>query len=252
MTLSPRINLALTIAGPIAVVLFGWATSSTGDGASDGLALANVALLMAAITVAVALVSWTAGLSTSVAAALTMNWFHTEPVGTFRITSSSDLTSVLILGVLGVGVSAATAARMQRATRIGRAAGADEAYAALVPMVHAQLPVHELWHAALAATSPELALTSATLTQVLPHNMPTVGRRPWPADAAQSTVVLPPTGAALELHQDGWYVVLTPRDGVGALTIDRRAAAAFADTVELAARVGEAVVDAVGEPTPQR
>jgi Domain of unknown function (DUF4118) len=240
MKISARINLALTIAGPVIVLLFGWATSSTGDGDSDGLALANVALLMAVVTVAVALVSWTAGVTTSVVAALTLNWYHTEPVGTFRVTSSDDLTSVLILGALGICVSAVTALRMRNAARVGRAAGAAEARREFEALAQSTHPVHDLWHAALATTSPELALVSARLTDVVPDGLPVVARRPWTADPEQASLVLPATGAALALHHEGSFVVLTPREGIGPLTIDRRAAEAFADTFELAARIGEA------------
>jgi Domain of unknown function (DUF4118) len=239
MKIPARITLALTVAGPAVVWLLGWITSSTGDGPNDGLALANVALLMAVVTVAVALVSWTAGMATSIAAALTLNWFHTEPVGTFRVTSSSDLTSVLILGALGVGVSAATAMRMRRATHVGRAAGAVHAAGEFRPMLHATSPVHEAWHTAVGSTSPELALVDASLSNGLPAGMPSVGRRPWAAHSEHATFVLPATGAALPLHNDGRYLVLTPRSGIGPLTIDRRAAEAFADTFELAARVGD-------------
>jgi hypothetical protein len=84
-----------------------------------------------------------------------------------------------------------------------------------------------------------LALVSAALIQRVPDGVPTIARRPWPVDSTQADLVLPATGAALELRHAGWHVVLTPRKSIGALTIDRRAAEAFADTFEIAARVGE-------------
>jgi len=55
--------------------------------------------------------------------------------------------------------------------------------------------------------------------------------------------VLPVYGAALLLerrHPEGRWLVLTPRDGLGPLTLDRRAVMAFANTIELALDTSDA------------
>ena len=105
--------MAANLIGPPAAVLAAWlmSQSKSGDG---GLTQANVALVMAALTVLFALVDWLAGLTTSVAAALALNYYHTEPFHTLRVTDSRDVLSIVLLLVLGLTVSAATAFRVRR------------------------------------------------------------------------------------------------------------------------------------------
>lgn len=224
------------IGGPVVAVLVAWATSSAGGGPEGELALANVALLLAGITVAAALLTWIGGLTTSVAAAFALNWFHTEPLRTFRVDSADDVTAVLLLAALGLAVSAMTAVRVRTATRAGRDVGAIDARRDVAASSTATCPVHELWHASIGATSPHFALVTARLQGGTPEpSLPVLSHRDWPDDPDDASVVLPATGTAVALRgAPRRWVLLQPVGGVGPLTVDRRAVTAFADTLALA------------------
>jgi len=215
------------VGGPALVFAVAW-WSSTAD--QSDLALANVALLLAVLTVAVALTSPLGGITTSVVAALSLNWFHTQPTGSFRISSSSDVASVALLGALGLGVSAITARRVRFATKAGRHDAARTAQLDIEDLTVAAQPSHDLWHAAVSASSPELALADARLTFDASPDLPVIGRHTVGGDG---TLVLPATGAVVPLRSLKGHLVLVPREGVGPLEVDRHAVAALADTVDL-------------------
>lgn len=230
-----RLLRLLVPGGPIAAILIAWSTASVGSDGRNGLALANVALLLAVLTVGVALLDWVGGLTTSVAAALSLNWFHTEPVRTFRISSATDLVSVLLLAALGIGVSATTAARVRRAVHRGRAAATGAAQEALQRESAIARPAHELWQQALAATSSDLALVEARVVSAPGVDLPIVARLPWTDEASDAEFVLPLSGAAVPLGRaNRQMLILTPQPGLGPLLLDRRAVTAFADAVQLA------------------
>jgi len=229
-----RLLRATAIIGPACAAGLGWLTASIG-GDDGGLALANVALLLAALTVCVALLDWMGGLTTSVTAALSLNWFHTQPLQTFRISAPTDLVAVMLLAVLGVGVSVTTALRVRRAVRRGSNAATSAAQTALQTEATAPQPAHELWQHALAAASADLALVEARVVSAPAVDLPIIARLPWTDDATMAEFVLPPSGAAVPLGRSSSRIlILTPQPGIGPLLLDRRAVAAFADSVQLA------------------
>ena len=128
-----------------------WLLTLGGKGDEGGLTLANAALVMAVLTVAVALVDWLAGVTTSVAAALALNYFHTEPYRTLRVTDSRDVWSIVLLLLLGLSVSAASAFRVRRDVHRIRAGDAVVAGQQLTAMVGDDRPAGEIWSAAIAA-----------------------------------------------------------------------------------------------------
>lgn len=228
----PLVRLVILL-GPLGAIGIAWATSSVRGG--DGLALANVALLLAVLTVTVALLDWLGGVTTSLAAALALNWFHTQPVRTFRISDTTDLGSVLLLAALGVGVSTTTAVRVRRAVRRGRDAARVVAREAVRVGSASPQPAHELWQRALAATSSDLAFVDARVITARAVDLPIVARLPWTDEASDAEFVLPLSGAAIPLGRESHrLLVLTPHAGMGPLLLDRRAVTAFADSVQLA------------------
>ena len=105
---------AFSVVGfPVLALLVALSTSSV----TDSMEVANAALLLAVVIVTAALVDSIAGLSTAVAGALALNYFHTEPVHSLRITSRSDVVAVILLAALGIVVSAATAFRVSERVR---------------------------------------------------------------------------------------------------------------------------------------
>jgi hypothetical protein len=230
-----RFQVAAALGGPPAAVLVAWLMTLGGD---DGgrLTLANAALVMAVLTVAVALVDWLAGAATSIAAALSLNYFHTEPYHTLRVTDSRDIWSIVLLGALGLAVSAATAARVRHDVTAIRSGDAVVAGRELTQLLSADHPAGQAWAAAIGTPANDLGLVLARVTRAAPPELPSIGR-PAGSVASDPSLVLPQYGAALRLeqrHAQGRWLVLTPRDGLGPLTLDRRAVIAFAATVELA------------------
>lgn len=220
--------------GPPAAILSAWLLSLGADGDDRGLTLANAALVMAVLTVAVALIDWLAGITTSVASALALNYFHTEPIHTLRVTDARDVFSIILLGLLGLAVSAATAFRVRRNVHDIRAGDALGAADELSSMVASDHPAGKVWAAAIATPTNDLGLVLVRVDQAEPPGLPFIGRF---KDVADSTLLLPQYGATLRLerhHAYGRWLVLTPRDGLGPLTLDRAAVMAFADTIELA------------------
>ena len=210
---------------------------SLGTSGDGGLTQANVALVMAAVVVLFALVDWLAGITTSVAAALALNYYHTEPFHTLRVPDSRDVLSIVMLLLLGLTVSAATAFRVRRDVHHIRAADVAAAAEELRAVLAENSPAPLVWSAAIATPANDLGLVLARIERSAPAEIPTIGRPAGSYQLLDADLVLPVYGAALRLerrHPEGRWLVLTPRDGMGPLTLDRRAVMAFADTVELA------------------
>jgi hypothetical protein len=230
------LELAAVFVGPPLAILVAWLLTLGGEGDESALTLANAALVMAVLTVGIALVDWLAGITTSITAALALNYFHTEPYRTLRVTDSRDIWSIVLLGALGLMVSAATALRVRRNVRLIRAGDAVAAGHHITEMVADDLPAGQVWSTAISTPANDLGLVLARVESSLPPGLPTIGR-PKAAEIVDHDLVLPQYGAALRLerrHAEGRWLVLTPRDRLGPLTLDRRSVMAFATTVELA------------------
>jgi hypothetical protein len=226
---------------------------SLGDSGDGGLTQANVALVLAALTVTFALADWLAGISTSVAAAVALNYYHTEPFHTLRVTDSRDVLSIALLLALGLAVSAATAFRVRRDVRHIRAADICASAEKLRATVSENNPAPLVWSAAIATPANDLGLVLARVEHSAPPDVPTIGRPVGSYQLSHADLVLPVYGAALHLerrHPEGRWLVLTPRDGMGPLTLDRRAVIAFADTIELALDISDAESSTPGSDRP--
>jgi len=236
------LQLSANFVGPPAAVLAAWLMSLGNDG-GGGLTQANVALVMAAVTVLFALLDWLAGVTTSVAAALALNYWHTEPFHTLRVTDSRDILSIALLLLLGLTVSAATAFRVRRDVHHIRAADVGAAAEQLREVLAVDNPAPLVWSSAIATPANDLGLVLARVQRTAPTNIPAIGRPAGTYQQLDADLVLPVYGAALRLerrHPEGRWLVLTPRDGMGPLTLDRRAVMAFADTIELALDTSDA------------
>jgi hypothetical protein len=246
------LQLAANFIGPPVAILAAW-LMTLGNDSGNKVTQANVALVMAVLTVLFALVDWLAGITTSVAAALALNYYHTEPFHTLRVTDSRDMLSIALLLVLGLTVSAATAFRVRRGVHSIRAADAGAAAEQLREVLAADNPAPIVWSASIATPANDLGLVLARVERRAPANIPTIGRPAGSYQLLDADLVLPVYGAALRLerrHPEGRWLVLTPRDGLGPLTLDRRAVMAFADTIELALDTSADDTDAETDSTP--
>ncbi|NBN89205.1 MAG: DUF4118 domain-containing protein [Actinobacteria bacterium] len=215
---------------PVSAFVVALTTSSV----RDSMEIANVALLLAAIIVGSALIDWTAGLTTALVGAVSLNYFHTEPVHSLRITATSDVIAVALLGFLGVAVSAGTALRVsERVRRYHASLALSGAEALTRPQ-----PAPTMWHAAVDAESAELAMLSARLVPSGTERLPVIARHaagPDDRTSPQGTVRIPAGGAVVvlrdpRLHRD---LVLSPRDAGTTLEVRRAAIFMLADNVEL-------------------
>src|SRR3954453_14760957 len=163
------VQLAANIIGPPAAILAAWlmtlGNNNNGDG---GLTPANVALVMAVVTVLFALVDWLAGITTSVAAALAMNYYHPEPFHTLRVTDSRDVLSIGLLLALGLTVSAATAFRVRRGVHDIRRADIGAAAAERRATLSEHTPAPLVWSAAIATPANDLGLVPARVERTAP------------------------------------------------------------------------------------
>jgi Domain of unknown function (DUF4118) len=239
------LNQMAIVVGPGVAALVAWLLSLPDRDDGAGVTLANVALVMAVVTVGFAVVDWAAGVSTSILAALSLNYFHTEPYRTLRITDRRDVYSVLLLGALGLAVSAVTAARVRYGVTVLRRADARHAGDELAVLLADDRPAPEVWSAAITAAANDLGMVSARVTGKNPGGLPIIGRRL--AESDDPTLTLPVVGAVLPLqhrHPEGRWLIVTPRAGMAPLTVDRRAVLAFADAIELALEPAPATTSA--------
>ena len=221
---------ALTIGGPLAVIGVAWAST----GVRDTMAIANVALVMAVLTVAVATVSWRAGITTSIGAALALNYFHTEPVHSLRITAQADLVAVMLLASIGIAVSIATALRVRSFAREHTATTAAEHRSLLATASTHDRPVAVVWTEAVQAACAGMSLVDCRIEPIGASKLPSIARQRTHADES-TTFVLPDGGAVVAFVDPRSHaqVTLTPKAGMGAIELDRRIVFAFVDQLEL-------------------
>jgi len=185
---------------PVIAVLISWSTASV----RESIGVANVALVLAIVTTCAALLRWDAGILTSLVAASTLNFFHTEPVRSFRITSQADLVMITLLMLIGLGVSFITASRVRR--------------------------VAQQFHSDDAS---DLLKVNVQLLQDVTADLPVISRRPGLTEDADD-LLLPETGAVIRFNDPRIQSVLlvTPHPGIGSLSVSRRTMHAFADHIE--------------------
>lgn len=226
-----RFRLALTIAGPLVVIGIAWAST----GVRDTMEIANVALVSAVITVAVATLSWKAGVTTSIAAALSLNYFHTEPVHSLRITSQSDLVAVVLLASIGIAVSVATALRIRLFAREHSAITASEHRSLLATASAADRSVAVVWVEAVKAACAGMSLVDCRIEPAGASKLPLIARQRMHPDDP-TTFVLPEGGAVVAFAEPRAtaQLTITPRPGIGSVVLERRVVFAFADQLELA------------------
>lgn len=229
-----RLGHAAVVVGPITVFVVAWTTASV----RQDMGIANVALVLAAITIGAALVSSLAGLVTSIVAAMSLNYFHTEPVHSLRVSTGSDLLAIGLLAMIGLMVSAVTALRVRRTAVARRSEHADVAAADLRASLASNRSMVDVWDVAVAAAAAQFGLVDVRLEPAGASRLPVVSRKPWdPRDVAGDHLMLLPEGGAVVHFRDPRHdeqLVLTPRTGMGAVFVDRRVAMLFADQVEVA------------------
>jgi Domain of unknown function (DUF4118) len=200
---SRALGRTMVLVGPAAAALIAWATSTT----DDDIGIANTALALAFVCVAAALAQPVAGVTTSLAAALALNYFHTEPVHSLRMNDSGEIVTVLLLMVLGLSVSVVTTMRVRSRVNAHLSDASEAATAQLVDSLHRGAPL-----------------------PAAPTGMPVVSNRAAAGAADVDVVVVPEAGACMTLDTGG-AIVLVPQVGMGSVTISRLSLRQFAEHV---------------------
>jgi K+-sensing histidine kinase KdpD len=122
----------------------------------------NVALILVVFVVAAASAGGrVAGATAAVVAALSFNFFHTQPYLTLRIRDQDDVITVVLLLVVGLVVGElALWRRRSRTEAVAQAAGAHR-LETVVAGVAADAPIEETWRNIQAALVTELGARSA-------------------------------------------------------------------------------------------
>jgi uncharacterized protein DUF4118 len=223
------------VVGPVLTIAVAWATET----ARGDMSIANVALVLAFVSVAAALISPIAGFLTSAVAALSLNYFHTKPIHSLRMTDGDEIVTVILLVLLGALVSIATTMRVRVKVAGHRT---DESLAATRELQ--QLLVHggalpAVWLTAVQAVCVQAGSIDVWLSPAAPSEVPVISHRATAGIGSDGdTVVIPETGAALLLPNGRGALLLKPQNGLGAITARRTMLLQFGD--QLAAALADA------------
>lgn len=222
------------VAFPVLSLVVAWATSSV----HDEIGVANIALGLAIITVTAGFVRWDTGIVTSLVAAGSLVYFHTEPVHSLRMTSRADITMVTLLIGIGLSVSALTASRVRRSLRGFVADTSVEMKNTLKDELLVSTPAARAWTQAINAIGDEISAADVRLTDTAPSHLPVISRRTAASRIPDEHFVLPETGAVAYFADPRitQALVVTPRKGMGAISVNRDALFTFIQQIELALR----------------
>lgn len=218
----------MTGGGIVTSIIVAWATETV----SDDMGIANVALVLALVCVAAALVHPAAGLITSAAAALALNYFHTTPVHSLRMSEGDQIITVVLLIVHGTAVSAGATLRARTKISSHRVAVSHGAGHDLRTLLAEGGPLTSAWQAAVVADSRDAASLEVTFLADGTTALPVIGRNP--TGAANDTVLVPETGAVLELPHGHGALLVKPQPGVGAVETTRAHLVRCADQIAAA------------------
>lgn len=236
----PDSSRIFAASGAIAVVIVAGLLVSV----RDWIGAPNVALVLAIVVVAAAMFGGrVAGVITSLAAALSFDYFHTQPYFDLRIDKRDDVVAAALLLVLGLAVGAF--ATLRYGTRLDarlQARGAEhlEDVAAIVA---AGADLDASWPVIRRALLDQLELASCRFEPVPFAEQYTALGRDGHIDSATlhyepGGFALPPEGAVVPVVASGRQLgrlVLVPLPHRGTTRSQRRVAVALADQLAVAA-----------------
>jgi hypothetical protein len=210
----------------------------------DWLGSANVALILALIVVGAAVFGGRlAGGITSIAAALSFDYFFTEPFYNLRISDRQDIITALLLLVMGVAVGQLAVMRYgSRRVEQLHARGAEH-LEDVAAVVAAGANLDEVWPVVRRALIDQLDLAACQFEPTPFRNDRVALDRNGHIDSSRlrferGGFALPPDGAAVPVVANGeelGRLVLVPRPGRGTTRSQRRVAVALADQLAIAA-----------------
>lgn len=202
---------------------------------NDGLSIANIALVLAIFTTAIGAMNPTAGVFTSITAGAFLNYFHTNPVNSFRMSSTSDILMISLFTVLGLGVSVITSIRMRHNLLTNNRNATKSKQKSMSTTSTAPLHATEFWQSFIERIDPNLSFMQVHCAARPKEEIPTIARhRSTSADAP--TVLIPECGAIIEFQDPriSQVLILKPATGFAPLEVSRSAIFALSSDVELA------------------
>jgi Domain of unknown function (DUF4118) len=226
---------AATVLGPVLAIAVAWATATV----SSDTSIANAALVLAFVCVAAALIKPIAGFVTSAIAALALNYFHTTPVHSLRMTDGDEIFTVVLLVLLGASVSIATTMRVRAKVAVHRTDESLVAARELQELLSHGGALPAVWLTAVQSVCGQAGSIDVSLLAAAPSDVPVISRRLSSGTGSDGdTVVIPETGAALVLPNGRGALLLRPQTGLGAITAARAMVLQFGD--QLAAALDDA------------
>ena len=218
----------------------------------DRIGQTNVALLLVVVIVAAASIGGhTAGLVTSLVAALSFNFWFTPPYGTLRVADSQDIERIALLFVVGVIVGELTLVRERLREDIRERQQMIEGLVRLTELVAEGSDPAAVWGEVRTALCQGLSAEDVRFepfgTEAPPLPRITVAS-PVPRRTIQRFrergFELPPEGAEVVVQYGGdvlGRLVIVPERAVGVRILERQVAVAIADlfAASIAARNGD-------------
>jgi K+-sensing histidine kinase KdpD len=211
----------------------------------DWLGPSNVALVLVVVIVGAAIFGGRlAGALTSIAAALSFDYFHTQPYYNLRINDREDIITALLLLVVGVCVGELAVLRAdsrREAQMHAKGAGRLEVVAEVVA---AGADLDEVWPVVRQALAEQLDLADCRFEPDTPKRVLTALDRDGHIASRSLKWVpgggfaLPPEGVAVPVVNQGRALdrlVLVPKPGKGTTKAQRRVVVALADQLAVAA-----------------
>jgi len=222
---------AVTVLGPVLAIAVAWATATL----RSDMSIANAALALAFVCVAAALVNPIAGFATSAVAALALNYFHTTPVHSLRMTDGDEILTVILLVLLGSSVSVATTMRVRAKVAGHRTDSSLAATRELQDLLAHGGALPAVWLTAVQSMCAQAGSIDVSLVSAPPGQVPVISRRVSSGAGSDGhTVVIPETGAALVLPNGMGALLLRPQMGLGAITASRTMLLQFGDQLAVA------------------
>lgn len=219
--------------GPVVVFVIGASTSSV----RDEVGASNIGIALAIVVVLAALVSRGAGLATAGGAAITFNFFHTEPYHSLRVHSARDVTIVALLAGLGMVVTDISGWIRRRDLIAARHRIATDAPTQIEALLSTCRPVSEVWPSTVESIMDQLTLAECRFDRNEMTGLPLISRVVSKGDDGDDGFVLPSSGASVSVVADEitlGHLLVVPRRGISSLWVERRVVIALADHVAIA------------------
>ena len=213
----------------------------------DDFGAANVALVLSCVVVVAALAGRSAGVATSVTAAVAYNYFHTQPYHSLRISSGRDIATVGLLVVIGVIVSEMSAWRRREQAASLRRLHGSRALEAVAARLAEGADVDDVWDVIRDALTGTLDLADCRYESGTTPSVPLLPRSGSlfgdSMRLGRTGFELPESGAAIAVTYAGrtmGHIILVPRGHLGSPRDIRQVAVALADEYAVALASEEA------------